>query len=115
MMRHHQKYLSVEDAEGKLAPHFIAVMNTNADPDGLVRHGNERVLRARFNDARFFWDQDQKKKLEDAAGRPEDRHVPSQARFVLRQDPARGRTGETARRQRTRGPARASATSLPTW
>jgi len=65
VMRHHQKYLSVEDADGKLAPHFIAVMNTNADPDGLVRQGNERVLRARFNDARFFWDQDQKKKLED--------------------------------------------------
>jgi glycyl-tRNA synthetase beta chain len=63
VMRHHQKYLSVEDADGKLAPQFIAVMNTNADPDGLVRHGNERVLRARFNDARFFWDQDQKKAL----------------------------------------------------
>jgi glycyl-tRNA synthetase beta chain len=63
VMRHHQKYLSVEDADGKLAPHFIAVMNTDADPDGLVRHGNERVLRARFNDARFFWDQDQKKVL----------------------------------------------------
>ena len=63
VMRHHQKYLSVEDADGKLAPHFIAVMNTNADPDGLVRQGNEKVLRARFNDARFFWDQDQKKPL----------------------------------------------------
>ncbi len=63
VMRHHQKYLSVEDSDGKLAPHFIAVMNTNADPDGLVRHGNERVLRARFNDARFFWNQDQKKAL----------------------------------------------------
>jgi glycyl-tRNA synthetase beta chain len=56
--------LSVEDADGKLAPHFIAVMNTNGDPEGLVRSGNERVLRARFNDARFFWDVDQKKKLE---------------------------------------------------
>jgi glycyl-tRNA synthetase beta chain len=65
VMRHHQKYLSVEDAGGKLAPHFIAVMNTNADPEGLVRHGNQRVLRARFNDARFFWEQDQKKKLAD--------------------------------------------------
>jgi glycyl-tRNA synthetase beta chain len=63
VMRHHQKYLSVEDSDGKLAPHFIAVMNTNADPEGLVRHGNERVLRARFNDARFFWVQDQKKAL----------------------------------------------------
>jgi glycyl-tRNA synthetase beta chain len=63
VMRHHQKYLSVEDADGNLTPHFIAVMNTDADPEGLVRHGNERVLRARFNDARFFWDQDQKKPL----------------------------------------------------
>ena len=50
---------------GDLAPHFVAVMNTDADPDGLVRHGNERVLRARFNDARFFWEVDQKKKLAD--------------------------------------------------
>jgi glycyl-tRNA synthetase beta chain len=65
VMRHHQKYLSVEDTDGKLAPHFIAVMNTSSDPDGLVRQGNERVLRARFNDARFFWDVDQKKKLEE--------------------------------------------------
>jgi glycyl-tRNA synthetase beta chain len=65
VMRHHQKYFSVEDATGNLAPHFIAVMNTDADPEGLVRHGNERVLRARFNDARFFWQVDQKKRLED--------------------------------------------------
>jgi glycyl-tRNA synthetase beta chain len=65
VMRHHQKYLSVDDADGNLAPNFIAVMNTSADPDGLVRHGNERVLRARFNDARFFWEVDQKKKLAD--------------------------------------------------
>jgi glycyl-tRNA synthetase beta chain len=65
VMRHHQKYFSVEDASGNLAPNFIAVMNTIADPDGLVRHGNERVLRARFNDARFFWQVDQKKDLED--------------------------------------------------
>lgn len=68
VMRHHQKYLSVEDADGNLAPHFVAVMNIAADPDGLVRQGNEKVLRARFNDARFFWDQDQKKKLEDRLG-----------------------------------------------
>jgi glycyl-tRNA synthetase beta chain len=79
VMRHHQKYLSVEDAEGKLAPHFVAVMNTSADPDGLVRQGNERVLRARFNDARFFWDVDQKKKLED---RVDDlKHVTFQAKL----------------------------------
>ena len=66
VMRHHQKYFSVENAAtGELAPHFIAVMNTDADPEGLVRQGNESVLRSRFNDARFFWDVDQKKRLAD--------------------------------------------------
>ncbi|MFN3322925.1 MAG: glycine--tRNA ligase subunit beta [Bryobacteraceae bacterium] len=69
VMRHHQKYFSLETGEGKLAPRFIAVMNTNADPEGLVRQGNERVLRARFNDARFFWNVDQQKPL---AGRVAD-------------------------------------------
>src|SRR5215472_7166101 len=63
VMRDHQKYFAVEDAKGKLAPHFLAVLNTEGDPDGLIRHGNERVLRARFNDARFFWDTDQKTPL----------------------------------------------------
>ncbi len=65
VMRHHQKYFSVEDAKGNLAPAFVAVMNTAADPDGLVKKGNERVLRARFNDARFFYQNDQQKKLKD--------------------------------------------------
>jgi glycyl-tRNA synthetase beta chain len=65
VMRHHQKYFSVEDAQGKLAPQFVAVMNIDADSQGFVRSGNERVLRARFNDARFFWETDQKKKLAD--------------------------------------------------
>jgi glycyl-tRNA synthetase beta chain len=63
VMRDHQKYFAVEDANGKLAPHFLAVLNTDSDPQGLIRHGNERVLRARFNDARFFWETDQKKCL----------------------------------------------------
>ena len=63
VMRDHQKYFAVEDAQGKLAPHFLAVLNTAGDPDEIIRHGNERVLRARFNDARFFWDTDQKTPL----------------------------------------------------
>jgi glycyl-tRNA synthetase beta chain len=63
VMRDHQKYFAVEDANGKLAPHFLAVLNTDGDPQGLIRLGNERVLRARFNDARFFWQTDQKKSL----------------------------------------------------
>jgi glycyl-tRNA synthetase beta chain len=62
VMRDHQKYFAVEDSEHKLAPHFLAVLNTAVDEQGLgiIRHGNARVLRARFNDARFFWDYDQK-------------------------------------------------------
>ena len=63
VMRDHQKYFAVEDAGGKLLPHFLAVLNTDGDPQGLIRHGNERVLRARFNDARFFWETDQKRSL----------------------------------------------------
>ncbi len=79
VMRHHQKYFSVSDANGKLAPKFVAVMNIPSDPQGFVRSGNERVLRARFNDARFFWETDQKKKLAD---RLEDlSHVTFQAKL----------------------------------
>jgi glycyl-tRNA synthetase beta chain len=63
VMRDHQKYFAIEDVNGKLLPHFLAVLNTAADSDGLIRHGNERVLRARFNDARFFWQTDQKQTL----------------------------------------------------
>ncbi len=67
VMRDHQKYFAVEDAEGKLAPHFLAVLNTQVDAEGeeIIRHGNARVLRARFKDARFFWDFDQKIPLAD--------------------------------------------------
>jgi glycyl-tRNA synthetase beta chain len=65
VMRDHQKYFALEDGDGKLLPHFLAVLNTDGDPDGLIRHGNERVLRARFNDARFFWQTDQRISLRD--------------------------------------------------
>jgi len=65
VMRDHQKYFALEDANGKLMPHFLAVLNTDSDPHGFIRQGNERVLRARFNDARFFWETDQKKSLLD--------------------------------------------------
>ncbi len=79
VMRHHQRYFSVEDAQGNLAPQFVAIMNTDGDPEGYIRRGNERVLRARFNDARFFWDADQKKTL--AARRPDLAHVTFQAKL----------------------------------
>jgi glycyl-tRNA synthetase beta chain len=65
VMRDHQKYFAVEDAGGKLLPHFLAVLNTDGDPRGIIRHGHERVLRARFNDARFFWQIDQKHPLRE--------------------------------------------------
>jgi glycyl-tRNA synthetase beta chain len=62
VMRDHQKYFAVEDASGKLAPHFLAVLNIEltAENGPIIRQGNERVLRARFNDARFFWEFDQR-------------------------------------------------------
>jgi glycyl-tRNA synthetase beta chain len=67
VMRDHQKYFAVESADGKLAPHFLAVLNTEVDDEGraIIRHGNARVLRARFKDAQFFWDFDQKTPLVD--------------------------------------------------
>jgi glycyl-tRNA synthetase beta chain len=64
VMKHHQRYFAVHE-NGKLANRFFAVTNTDGDPEGLIRRGNERVLRARFNDAKFFWETDQKKKLAD--------------------------------------------------
>jgi glycyl-tRNA synthetase beta chain len=79
VMRHHQKYFSVEDEHGKLAPQFVAVMNIPSDPEGFVRRGNERVLRARFNDARFFWETDQKRPL--AARVADLAHVTFQAKL----------------------------------
>lgn len=68
VMKVHQKYFSVVGPDGKhgqLAPQFVAVMNTADDPEGFIRAGNESVLRSRFNDARFFWDSDQKRKLSE--------------------------------------------------
>jgi glycyl-tRNA synthetase beta chain len=67
VMRDHQSYFALEDKDGKLAPHFLAVLNTETDAAGeaVIRHGNERVLRARFNDARFFWEFDQRVLLKD--------------------------------------------------
>ncbi len=65
VMRDHQKYFGVENREGRLAPHFLAVINLERDPKGLIGAGHERVLGARFADARFFWETDQKCRLAD--------------------------------------------------
>ena len=79
VMRHHQKYFSVEDAHGQLTPQFAAVMNIDSDPEGFVQRGNERVLRARFNDARFFWETDQKRTLAERVA--DLKHVTFQAKL----------------------------------
>ncbi|MGB7846723.1 MAG: glycine--tRNA ligase subunit beta, partial [Candidatus Acidiferrum sp.] len=65
VMRGHQKYFAVENRGGELARHFLAVINLARDTRGLVRAGHERVLRARFADARFFWESDQECRLAD--------------------------------------------------
>jgi len=68
-MRTHQKYFAVRDplkTDGGLAPKFIVVANLDAADGGKkIAEGNSRVLSARLNDARFFWDNDRKVKLED--------------------------------------------------
>ncbi len=65
VMRDHQKYFALEKRNGDLAPHFLAVINLAKDSKGLVRAGHERVLRARFADAQFFWASDLKCRLAD--------------------------------------------------
>jgi len=65
VMRGHQKYFAAEKRGGDLAPNFLAVINLAKDPKGLVRAGHERVLKARFADAQFFWESDQKCRLAD--------------------------------------------------
>jgi glycyl-tRNA synthetase beta chain len=65
VMRGHQKYIGLESRSGDLVPHFLAVINLASDPRGHVREGHERVLRARFADAQFFWKTDQKCRLAD--------------------------------------------------
>ena len=71
-MRSHQKYFAVEDAEGGLLPRFLVVTDIESLAETQRRAniiaGNERVLRARLSDARFFWDQDRKRSLQSRVG-----------------------------------------------
>ncbi len=67
-MKNHQKYFATRDAAGKLSPHFLITSNMETKDGGkAIIAGNERVLRARFADGRFFYDQDRKTKLEEWA------------------------------------------------
>jgi glycyl-tRNA synthetase beta chain len=77
-MRSHQKYFSIIFKDGKLAPYFIVVANIeSADGGAAIVAGNERVLRARLSDAKFFWDQDRKQPLET--------RVPALAQMIFHQ------------------------------
>jgi glycyl-tRNA synthetase beta chain len=84
VMRDHQKYFAVENRNGALAPHFLAVINLASDTKGLIRAGHERVLRARFADARFFWETDQKNPLGDYL--PKLAHVTYESRLGTYRD-----------------------------
>ncbi|WP_025698246.1 glycine--tRNA ligase subunit beta [Paenibacillus forsythiae] len=70
-MREHQRYFPVLDAEGKLLPYFVTVRNGNAEHLETIAKGNEKVLRARLSDAKFFYEEDQKLKIEDALAKLE--------------------------------------------
>ena len=75
VMRGHQKYFAVENRRGELAPHFLAVINLPQDAKGLVSAGHERVLRARFADAQFFWETDQKIQAGRLSAEARSRHL----------------------------------------
>jgi glycyl-tRNA synthetase beta chain len=65
-MREHQRYFPVKDEQGKLLPYFVTVRNGGRESLDVVARGNEKVLRARLSDARFFYEEDQKLKIETA-------------------------------------------------
>jgi len=64
-MQDHQKYFPVVNKKGTLMPHFITISNIESKSPEKVKEGNERVIRPRLGDAKFFWEQDNKNKLED--------------------------------------------------
>jgi len=71
-MRAHQKYLALEDESGTLAARFVAIANLEAKDGGeAIIAGNQRVLRARLWDAKFFWDQDRRRPLDELVPRLE--------------------------------------------
>lgn len=64
-MREHQRYFPVKDEAGKLQPHFVAVRNGDSQSIDVVAKGNEKVLRARLSDAKFFYEEDQRRSIPD--------------------------------------------------
>ena len=67
-MREHQKYFSVVDQNGALLPRFVAINNTHIEKEKAAAAGHQRVLRARLEDAFFFFNEDQERSLADRVG-----------------------------------------------
>lgn len=70
-MREHQRYFPVLDSEGRLQPHFVTVRNGDNLSLDVVSRGNEKVLRARLSDAKFFYEEDKKLVISDALAKLE--------------------------------------------
>jgi len=68
-MRDHQRYFALRDSSGRLLPRFLCVSNSSPESAAQVREGNQRVLRARLDDARFYWKEDLKTTLEQKVPR----------------------------------------------
>jgi glycyl-tRNA synthetase beta chain len=65
VMKGHQKYFAVEDKNGAITNHFVVISNTSEENADIVRIGAERVIKARFEDARFYFEEDSKRPLAD--------------------------------------------------
>ncbi len=66
-MKEHQSFFSISDGRGNLTPRFVAIANTDSDPEGYIARGNERVLKARLADALFYWEEDKKSGIDRMA------------------------------------------------
>lgn len=68
VMKDHQKFFAIKDEEGGLINHFIVISNTKKENEEIVRIGAERVIKARFEDAKFYFGEDRKKTLNERIG-----------------------------------------------
>lgn len=106
-MRHHQRYFSLRGPDGRLLDRFLAVVNTPGDDGGVIRRGNEWVLRARLADARFFWEEDRRAPLASLA-----KHL-ERVQFHETLGSYAGKAERIARLAETLAPAFASAGRAP--
>ncbi len=105
-LQDHQRYFPVQSAAGELLPRFVAVSNIESRDPGVVRAGNERVVRPRLADAAFFWEQDRRAPLAASIEALAQRHLSGETRQRGRQGAARRRAGRQPR-SRLRGRTRA--------